>query len=227
MAHGADADHGDNGEVAYTLKLFRVKATQRFTIRTLSHRIDGLFTHYVKPKGSAGSSAWCAGEGQGCENHKLPRLWKGYAAIEVWDSHSGLWFPTVFEITEHLELDFRGVWKRGQQWVVSRGPVVKDKNPPVVAGLLGNDPDENLPRAFDYLPVLQTVYHAPSIQLGCANPLPARVVLKASTAAPPIGTIFKDVPKQSESDQKTFRELLQAYKMTNAEKVKKSQQEQE
>lgn len=227
MAHAANADQGDDGEVAYTLKLFRVKPNQRFTIRTLSHRIDGLITHYFKPPKSQGESKYCPGEEQGCAYHKLPKLWKGYAAVEVWDSHSGLWFPTVLEITEHLELDFRGVWKRGQQWVLSRAAEVKEKRTPVVAGLLGEDTDPKLPRAFDYLPVLQTVYHCPAIQLGCANPLPARVVLKASTGAPPIGTVFKDVPKQSDADQKTFRELLQAYKLTNAQKVQQAKEEQE
>ena len=41
---------------------------------------------------------------------------KGYAHAEIYSRAIKAWNPVVLEITEHLELDLRGQYARGQVW---------------------------------------------------------------------------------------------------------------
>lgn len=172
---------GANGAqgTRHVLRVFRLKPGERCTVRTLSESYGGLFTHFVR-----GRSVYCDPTNCNPANHRTGRFWKGYAAAEVWMKPEGLYVPVVLELTEALELDVRGRWKRGQLWELSREKQVGRRHPPIVGVLLGDAPGP-LPPAFDCFDVLTHLYHADGIQLEEENPMPPRVMVKASVGAPP------------------------------------------
>jgi hypothetical protein len=162
------------------VQVFRVKPGQRWHIRTLSEQYGGLFTHWKKPR-----SEYCPGEEGGCQLHRTPTFWKGYSAVDVFDETTELWNPAVLEISEHLELDFRNVYRKGQMWLLSRDHVLDHKKPPVRGVCVADVDHGELRELFDVRPVLRTLFHAPNLALDKKNPMPARTVLEAVKGTPP------------------------------------------
>lgn len=166
--------------VSYRLSVFRIEVSKSHIVRMLSNTYNGLFTHYTR-----GGSEYCPGEHCGCHLRKLDRLWKGYVAAEVYDQAVNKWAPIVLEITENLELDFRGRYDRGQVWELSRAPKVNGKNQPVKGKLLEERDPNTFPPPFDVKPVLLHVFHVTEIALCWPNPMPSRIVVSHSEGAPP------------------------------------------
>lgn len=153
------------------------------TLRTLSPSYCGLFTHFTTKGSVLCDPGACPGA-----IHSLRQIWKGYAAVEVWLPQRGRWIPSVLELTEHLELDMRDLYERGQVWEVMRPKTVKKKHFPVTGKLLSILDPTKLREAFDFRPILRTLYHVQEIALGIKNPLPPRVYLEPSQDAPPMPT---------------------------------------
>ena len=100
---------------SFALRVFRVSAGETAILRMVSAGYSGLFTHWVR-----GRSIYCPGDSCSTATHRAGRIWKGYLFAEQWINPSKLWAPVVLEISEHLELDFRHIYARGQIWELSR-----------------------------------------------------------------------------------------------------------
>src|SRR4029077_4456212 len=97
----------------------------------LSPEIIGLATHWVNKR-----SEHCQQEDCPANWHRTKSYWRGYTAILGWNHLVKLWMPYVLEVTPNLELDLRGVYRRGQVWEIARPPVRGTKKYPVVGRLL-------------------------------------------------------------------------------------------
>lgn len=201
--------------IVRALRILQIEPGTDYHIWTLSDKYGGLLTHFKQ------RSFYCGGKD--CPSHvhlKSDTIWKGYAAVGVWNPATKKWMPWVLEISEHLELDFRGLWKRDQVWEIWRDNLGKKKTTPITAKLLEDSHDAKLcPPAFDYLPVLKTRYHTSHIQLNHFNPLPPRVLVEdVAGPGPEIlasreggGTI------ETPEDFKKFREEYERRKKTPTE----------
>jgi hypothetical protein len=165
---------------AGVLRIFRVEEGTTVHARVLSEGYQGLFTHYAR-----GRSVYCAGEKCDSTVHKLDRVWKGYAAVELWNVATKRWNPVVLEISEALELDLRGLWKRGQVWEFWRDVPTKKKSMPIMGKLHAERDPATFPPAFDYKPVLLHLYHIQAVHLGSLNPMPPRVIVTESEGEGP------------------------------------------
>jgi hypothetical protein len=157
------------------VRVFRVDPGTAWRVRTLSPVYGGLFTHFVKNR-----SRYCDPAGCRPEYPKGERFWRGYFAAELHDAAERCWRPVVFELTEHCELDMRGVYQRGQVWRVEREADKAGKHAPVRAALEGVVDPAQLPAAWDYRPVLFHLYHVEKLDLSASNPLPPRLMLQAT-----------------------------------------------
>jgi hypothetical protein len=162
------------------LRIFRVEEGTTVHARVLSEGYRGIFTHYAR-----GRSVYCQGDKCEATLHKLDRVWKGYAAVELWNVATKKWNPVVLEISEALELDLRGFWKRGQVWEFYRDLPTKKKSMPIMGKLLEERDPLAMPPEFDFKPVLLHLYHVQSIRLDCLNPMPPRVMVTESDGAGP------------------------------------------
>lgn len=183
------------------VKVERVELNDSKIVRCLSDTIGGCFTHYFR-----GRSQFCHGKDCNPLMHKTDATWKGYIAAEWYIEQLAAWRPIVMEITEHAELDMRGLYRRGQIWNFYRPSDASKKNPPTFAALLEERSPESMPPAFDILPVLQTLYHTMNIDLGVLNPLPPRVLLYDS-ADPPPEFLREKVEQQQAAQAEQARKL--------------------
>jgi hypothetical protein len=167
--------------VDFALRVFRIDEGKSVHVRLTSSKYGGLTTHW-KPK----RSHYCVGEDCPAALHKLNSFWKGYGAAEVWCRDSKVWLPICLELTEHLELDFRGKWQVGQIWEISRAKMVGYQHQPTRAAFVRQLPSEQTPPAADILPTLLHLYHVPAIKLDVKNPLPAKTMVVASHGEPPV-----------------------------------------
>jgi len=199
------------------LRVFRVEEGATVHARTLSDGYSGLFTHYVK-----GRSVYCQGDKCEAQVHKADKVWKGYAAVELWDSSCKKWNPVVLEISESLELDLRGLWRRGQVWEFYRELPTKKKSMPIMGKLLEERDAAAFPLAFDFKAVLLHLYHVHAIHLGTLNPMPPRVIVTQSDGDGP--AILAEVPKvQAELDPEkvaAFRKRMNLDRKTPTERKK-------
>lgn len=195
MPTPSEGTGGRSDSVAVTVRVFRILSGMNVRVRLLSPRYGGCFTHW-----RGGRSRYCPGEAGKCPNHKLDKQWKGYGAIQYYDPHADLWIPSVLELTEHAELDFRNVWKRGQYWDMKRPKDVESKKFPVTAKLAHDGSGLKVPDSFNYLPVLLTMYHQESIELNVPNPIPPKVILEASHngTTPPAVKPQETIPTKEE-----------------------------
>lgn len=162
------------------LRIHRTDEDTSWSVRMLSDAYDGLFTHWLR-----GRSEYC--DPDGCQHcgRRLKRTWRGYCAAEVYLQGLNKWLPTVLELTEALEVEFRGVYQRGQVWRVWRNKETTDDREAVRGELVEYvDPDQ-LPPAFDYRPPLLKVYAVERIQLGIANPRPGKILMPLSDGPAP------------------------------------------
>jgi hypothetical protein len=170
------------GEGRRPLRVFRVEPGVEAIVRILSpvRSIVGIMTHWSK-----GRSLYCSPEGCAECRARSRRYWKGYLAALGWVEPSGCWLPIVLEVTESLELDMRGVIKRGQDWKLSRDREAKKQRQPVRGELRDQLDERELPRAFDFLPVLLNLYHELFMAVDVPNPMPGRVMVELAEGAPP------------------------------------------
>lgn len=182
------------------VEVFRVGSGQTVYVRTLSPSYDGCMTHWMRPSQYHDPD-------EPCEHCRKSRCltYKGYFASQVWDELRELWLPAVFELTEASELDVRGRYERGQEWKFTRLPDStkkgRTKHFPVVGQLVTNLSTENLPESFSVLPVLRTMYHAPTLRLGIENPMAARVFADPTAASPPSELLAKKEPGRMPKEQ--------------------------
>jgi hypothetical protein len=173
------------------LAVFRVEKNAKHQIRTLAgtgpgpdRRLLGYMTHWRH-----GATRVCVGVPD-CEPalHRIDPIWYGYLAVERWEEQLHLWLPCVLQVTESLELDFRGRLERGQHWTLAMS-AVKKKGNPTRGQLDGRCDGDELPHPFDILPVLRALFHCPQLQPpSLPNPAPGRIALTPSTGAPPPGS---------------------------------------
>jgi hypothetical protein len=170
------------GGSSYELRVIRVKCAETLKVRLLSHELKGCFTHFIKD-----FSRYCAGYDCNPADHRTQRFWKGYAAVQVYMPTGSLWMPAILEVTENLELDFRGKWRRGSVWELSRARRTTKKWPPIVGVKISETCPDPLPEPFDLLPNLLRLFQVEQIALDQVNPLPPRTWVKATIATPPPG----------------------------------------
>jgi hypothetical protein len=202
-----------NGQPAasqsYRLDVLRIGAGEQVILRMLSPSYKGLFTHYVKRR-----SQYCEGRECNCQHSRIPRIWKGYLAAEQYQQKGNLWLPRILEVTEYLELDFRGRYKRGQVWQIQRNQEKKGETNPVT-GVLQEERDERtFPQPHAILDTLRHLYHDSGLQLICDNPMPGRTYVQASQGDPPRGLVGEQ-PATAEdlaAGQAKIRELLDLLK---------------
>lgn len=186
----------------HQITLYRVQGAEAIFIKTLTEDYRGLFTHYKRPE-----SLVCTGENCRHALHGIKRVWKGYVPILINIPKTPRWVPYCFEITEHLELDLRGVWARGQTWEIYRDVDKKSKNGPVHGKLHADATPENLPAPFNIVPCLRAVYHTDVIDLCHKSPLPPRVYIEAVEMPAP--EVTKPNKVQELPDDYSFTEEFQ------------------
>lgn len=163
-----------------------IERGERRLFKVLSDGIFGLFGHWEKPKGkSKGRSVYCPGENCRFPACRLNRVWRGYIAALEWMAKSDVWYPQMLEITEHCELDFRGIYQRGQLWELFRLKPTDGKNPPVQARFVNAGDRDQCPPAFDIGPTLRHLYHVEDLGKHIPNPMPPRTVVQLVNAPGP------------------------------------------
>jgi hypothetical protein len=198
------------------LAVFRVEKNAKHQIRTLAgtgpgpdRRLLGYMTHWRH-----GATRVCVGVPD-CEPalHRIDPIWYGYLAVERWEEQLQLWLPCALQVTESLELDFRGRLERGQYWTLAMA-AMKKKGNPTRGQLDGRCDGDELPHPFDILPVLRALFHCPQLQPPCLpNPAPGRIALAPSTGAPPPGSKAAEqaatlrLPVESEGVGASYREV--------------------
>lgn len=197
------------------LRVYRVEEGKTSHVRTLSEGYVGLFTHYVKRR-----SLLCRGDQCDQATHKLDRVWKGYAAVERWEADIGKWLPCVLEISESLELDLRGRWRRGQIWEFFRDLPIQGKKQPITGKLQEEHDPAKMPPAFDFKPVLMHLYHTQALPLGALNPMPPRIIVQASDGEGPAILVSEGAGKPAVDPQvqRRFEEWKRTGKFTPTEK---------
>lgn len=176
------SDRRAEGPYHVRIEVFRWKGILSATFRTLSPTISGCFTHYTRT-----GSVYCDVDSCPSQIHNRERrVWKGYIACEVWTPGADKWFPCVLEVTEACEVVMREFYARGQVWDIKKPPKLKGKNFPMVPKLLDTLDPKQLREAFDYRPVLQTLYNVAEIDLSIKNPMPPPVIMTVTDDAPPV-----------------------------------------
>lgn len=198
--------HTQNGsgsaprEAQIRIEVYKVPEGSPVHVRMLSGQVDGLFAHWGPTRGQYCQPNVC------CTSVQKPkRFWRGFVAAEVWCAVRKKWMPICFPITERLELDFRHRYKRGQTWQILQGKTEGKKHQPVRGKLVEENPSDSVPQAFPILPVLKTVYHCATLELGCKNPMPDIVLVTASDGPAPRGTVEESKPA-SPDDWEKFRQ---------------------
>lgn len=191
----------------WRLRVWRCEVNELAIVRLLSDDYGGMMTHYYR-----GHSQYCAGEKCNPLMHKSQITWKGYCAAEMYieptGKKKGVWRPICLELTEHCELDMRGKFARGQLWQISRPHEPDKRNPPIYAALLEERDPAAMPKAFDYKPVLQTMYHTIHLDLTVKNPLPPRVFVYDSEGDAP--EVLKSKLAYEEQDREYTEEMARA-----------------
>ena len=183
------------------LRVRRCDVNELFIVRLLSESYGGLFTHFFRSR-----SHLCLGDDCPPAIHKIDTNWKGYCAAEIFLEKERVWRPICLEISEHAELDMRGLFARGQLWQFARPAEPHKKNPPIHASLLEERDPAKFPPAFDYKPVLQTLYHCIHIDLDNKNPLPPRVFLYDSSDDAP--EVMKPKLEMQKMDQEEYERKM-------------------
>lgn len=153
--------------------VFRVKEGEAHFIRTLAANYGGLFTHYYQKR-----SRVCRGADCYPVMHRSERVWKGYTPVLVFLVKQRIWVPKVLEITAHLELDFRDIFTRAQEWEIFRHAPLAGKTQPVIGKLHNAHVASRLPVAFDVEAVVKNLYGVECVDLANPNPMPRRTFVE-------------------------------------------------
>ena len=105
------------------VRVQRVEKDSLLIARMLSEKIGGCNTHYVHNR----SRNRAPSHRPSPTYHRSETVWKGYVAAEIWRCATDDWLPVVLELTEHVELDMRDVYARGQLWELRRGQRHREK----------------------------------------------------------------------------------------------------
>jgi len=211
--------HTSNGRIPapenpkVRIEVFTIALGVPYHVRMLSGEVSGLFFHWKRGGGTYCDPGTC------CTEVPRPgRTWLGFVAAEVYDRLAKLWRPTCFPISERLELDLRHRYRRGQTWLIEQGKPIDKKNQPVRGKLVDEANPTSFPAAFQILPVIRTIYHAPHAELGQKNPMPDIVLVEASNAPPPKGLVTSDEPIQRMSAEE-HRALIEKQNRELAERL--------
>jgi hypothetical protein len=177
MSHDSGGHVPPSNRDPVNVRILRIDKGRSFVVRFLAYNPYGLYVHW-RGSEKSGRSVYCCGVDLGCPCHKQERFWRGYAPVEVQSPSGTLWYPTVLEISEAMELDFRGTAERGTVWQVERLSRRAGRRSGLKATLLGRRDPSKLRSPFDVLPILRTCYHAEEISLVHLNPAPPRVLLE-------------------------------------------------
>jgi hypothetical protein len=188
------------GPPPFAFRVWRVQANEEHYVRTLSETVRGLLTHWDKKR-----SWYCRGEDCAHPRHRQGSVWKGYAAVEVWDGCNKVWSPVVWELTEAAEVDVRGVFARGQVWKLTREAESDSKKKPVRAKLHDQLEVSTLRPEPEVLPVLRALYHVADLVANVRNPMPDRVMVEAVPGEAPAG--LNRMPVVEVGCNRTFKEM--------------------
>jgi hypothetical protein len=190
----------------HAIQVFRIAEGQTVHLRTLSDSYGGCFTHYYHKR-----SQYCPGENCPSPVHKIDRIWKGYAAVEIYVASRKKWMPWVLEISEHLELDFRDRYARGQVWEIFRDLPQDGKKQPVTGKLQETRDPATFPAAFDVRPVLLHLYHVFSVDLNIKNPMPPRLIVRESDGEAPKALQPGPTGHEAAQEAQKAQEMLSEY----------------
>jgi hypothetical protein len=182
----------DQGE-RFPLRVLRLDPGEKLTVVFRTARVTGLFTHFTKGRSRYCDPACCA---WGCP--KAERCWKGYDLVDAHDVRKNIWVPWVLEITEHLELDLRGLYSRGQVWELSCGEQSKEHRSPVTGKFLGVASADQVGPPMPFESTLRSLYHVERIALDERNPMPDRILVVARK-----GPLKLEKPKLAEPSEET------------------------
>ena len=153
--------------------------------------ILGLLTHYESKR-----SFPCDGESCLRCKKSFDVVWKGYAAVLLWDKAAKQWWPTVLEVTESLELDLRGRVQHSGMWEITRAVATKPgRHPPIVGHEMKRGPAPLLCPTFDLLPAVHWLYHDYEIKVALPSPIPGRATVSMVVAPSPADMV--DPPSSS------------------------------
>jgi hypothetical protein len=165
----------------YPLDLFRVRKGEVHFIKTLTSQYGGCFGHFVR-----GRTRYCPGSHCDCKHKREERLWYGFAAVVRWDGLRKLWLPAVLQVTQALDHDFHGQYRRGQVWEVSKREADATKQAYPVTGRLIEVLDESqVPPFFPVKTVVLRVFNVHEADLTYANPMPKQPRVEVPQAPPP------------------------------------------
>lgn len=194
---------GANRSQPFRLEVHRVRPGAKEFFRLVSPWADGLFTHWIR-----GRSEYCPGQNL-CPgaHHSKERVWKGYSFGHLWLPALKKWKPAILEVTEALELDFRGRYAPGQVWELTRKKDDGDKHWPV-EGALREEPNGRELRCEDYVAILRTMYHAPGLVLDQVNPMPPRVYVDLIEPEPLASAAAPDLAKELQEKMASTRRII-------------------
>lgn len=186
----------------YGLKVFRLKGGCSAHVRLIGVSYGGLIQHYSqKTKG-----IYCRGDECPPADHRIPWQYRGYTAAEYYNQLRKQWIPVVLEMTELLELTMRPIFRRGQIWLLTKGPDVARRRGKLSGQLLENVAENTLREPFDILPPLRSMYRVLDLVLDKLNPIPLPAYLEPSGDPAP-GSLTRD-GNGTTIDPGTFKRLM-------------------
>ena len=203
----------------HAIRVHRIETTAGQFIRMLSPDYKGIFTHFYQKR-----SHYCTGETCRIATHASDRTWKGYAAAELLiRAPKPVWVPICLEITEYLELDFRGIYQRGQLWELYKQDDGKGKKAAITGRLHPDPAPESLRKPFDIIPCLRALYHRDVVELKHASPLPPRVYLEEVEGELP--AVLRQPAQGEEIDKRTTAEAFADYQRQKAQQQRSPTEE--
>jgi len=179
------------------VQILSVKDNTTHIVRFLGD-YKGHMMHHVPRLGS-----WpCLGASCPISTHRHRSVWKGFGPAEEFFTELNAWYLCVIEVTEALDESLRGFPMRGQTWLLTH-PRPTDKQTPVMGMFLQHDDPAALRPAFDVGPVLERVYRGVKMDLGCANPVPPRIVDEGESDSGPaqLQAERREPPKPATEEQ--------------------------
>ena len=202
----------------YPIGLLRLIEGSDTFVRTLSTEYGGFLTHW-----KSGRTVYCHGAECPAALHHTKTTWYGFCPVEVWSTDRQLWFASVLQISEHLELDMRGIFTRGQVWQIHRPVQPSTKRLPITGKLVEELDPRTLPNAFDMVPVLTHVFHETRFRLDIPNHMPPRMMAESSAGNPPRLLAEASVVVEKATTDEIRRKLQQAGFLSSKEPKRNAQ----
>lgn len=188
------------------MRILRLEHGDTVSVRILTPmsadgRVRGCMTHYEK------GTHYCDSGRASCQGnrHRLPMIWKGYLACEIWKEKEGHWEPCVLEVSEHLEHKMCERVDRGQVWELWKKAKKKGGgNQPLEGQLLEERDERTFPPHWDVTKHLAKIWRIDPVELTTVNPVPLPIRLPASLGDGPRARVVKmgpTVQQQQEAAQ--------------------------